>query len=259
MLATHLVLLVEDNLVNHKVASLVLRRLGCAVEIAGSGEEAVRAAGDKRYDVIFMDCQLPLMSGFEAAGRIRKLPDQVMAAVPIVAMTASAMPGDATRCIEAGMNDYLSKPVQKAELQRILDRWAAGPVGDPGVIPPEGKMNERDDAVLDPVVIESLKELGGEDDPGLFTELVQLFLEDTPARIRELGNALLESNAQGIEQAAHALKSSAANLGATQLSKVFLEIEAAGREHDLGRAKSLVEQSNAAYERVRMALSAEVG
>lgn len=119
-------------------------------------------------------------------------------------------------------------------------------------------MNDQDDAVLDPTVIESLKELGGEDDPELFSELVQLFLEDTPARIRQLGDALHKSDAHGIEQAAHALKSSAANLGATQLAQVFLEIEAAGRENDLVRAQGLVEQSSKAYERVRQALSAEV-
>ncbi len=253
----HHVLLVEDNLVNQKVASLVLRRLGCSVDVVGTGEEALRAAEGGAYDVVFMDCQLPGISGFEAAGLIRRLDDSAKSGVPIVAMTASAMPGDATRCLEAGMNDYLSKPVQRDELERILVRWGTSP-GAESVAPPEETMTDRDDAVLDPAVIESLKELGGEDDPDLFSELVQLFLEDTPVRIRKLCDALNESDARAIEQAAHALKSSAANLGATQLATVFMQIEAAGRERDLGRAASLVQQSSSAYERVREALTAEV-
>ena len=255
--ANYDVLLVEDNLVNQKVASLLLRKLGCDIELAATGEQAVRAVERKRFDVVFMDCQMPVMSGFVATAKIRELSDRTLSSVPIVAMTASAMPGDATRCLEAGMNDYLSKPVQKGEFERVLARWAERPSEDPPS-DENNMMSPRDAKVLDPEVIESLRELGGEDDPDLFGELVELFLEDTPNRIQELGRALTGNDASGLEQAAHALKSSAANLGATQLSRIFKEIEAAGREHDLRRAATLVEESNQAYEKVREALRAEV-
>lgn len=118
-------------------------------------------------------------------------------------------------------------------------------------------MNQHDSTVLDPDVISSLKELGGPEDPGLFLELVDLFLEDTPTRLRELTEALGKEDPAGLERAAHALKSSAANLGAMELSVLFKEIESASREQDLERAASLVERSNDAYERVRAALRAE--
>lgn len=156
------------------------------------------------------------------------------------------------------MNDYLSKPVQKEEFQRVLERWAAAP-GDPRSDAMEDDaMNENEDEVLDPEVLESLRELGGEDDPGLFAELVQLFLEDTPVRIKDLDSAVDQSDAHAIELAAHALKSSAANLGAMQLSRLFKQIEAAGRDQDLERAATLVAESNQAYEKVREALCAQV-
>ena len=253
------VLLAEDNLVNQKVATLLLGKLGCSVDIAMNGEQAIHAIESKRYDVVFMDCKMPVLDGLEATKRIRSLPDRAASAVPIVAMTANAMPGDASQCLAAGMNDYLSKPVQKAELERILRRWAEAP----STVSNETDMNisqeEGPRTVLDPEVIDSLKELGGDDDPELFHELVELFLEDTPQRIRELDQAVGGQDAAGIEQAAHALKSSAANLGATQLSQIFRDIESAGRQADLERAASLVSRSGEAYKQVEEALKAELG
>ena len=252
------VLLAEDNLVNQKVATLLLNKLGCEVEVASNGEQALRLVEGKRYDVVFMDCQMPVMSGFEATERIRALTDKSKSSVPIVAMTANAMPGDATRCIEAGMNDYLSKPVQKGELERILRRWTDDPESESSNTDQEDEMNEQQCQVLDLDVIESLKELGGEDDPDLFAELVELFLEDTPSRLEALDAAVDTSNSEAVEQAAHALKSSSANLGAIQLSQLFKEIEAAGRQQDLERAASLVRETSTAYEQVCEALRAEI-
>jgi len=249
-------LLVEDNLVNQKVTALSLRRLGFEVETASNGKAAVEAVQKQRFTAILMDCQMPVMNGFEATERIREL---THGDVPIIAMTAAAMSKDRERCLEVGMNDYLSKPVQKADLERMLEKWIPVTSTERGTTPERGipTMNERE-TVLDRSVIASLRELGGDDDPGLFAELVDLFLSDTPERMRQLESALEQSDPSALERAAHALKSSSANLGAMGLSALFRDIETAGREKDLDRAASLVQRSSQEFARVKDALRTEM-
>jgi signal transduction histidine kinase/DNA-binding response OmpR family regulator len=251
------VLLVEDNLVNQKVTALCLRRMGFEVVTVSNGKAAVEAVEKRRFQAILMDCQMPIMNGFDATERIRELSH---GDIPIIAMTAAAMSKDRERCLEVGMNDYLSKPVQKAELERMLEKWVPLAPHAKGTRQEneDSAMKDHGDTVLDPDVIASLRELGGDDDPGLFIELVQLFLADTPERMQQLSGALAESDPGALERAAHALKSSSANLGAMGLSALFRDIETAGREKDLGRAKSLVERSNEEFARVQQALRSEM-
>jgi signal transduction histidine kinase/DNA-binding response OmpR family regulator len=253
------VLLVEDNIVNQKVASLLLAKLGCRTTVAADGKRAVEAVRTASFDLILMDCQMPVMGGCEATRSIRALPDARALRIPIVAMTASAQAGDRERCLDAGMDDYLNKPVRLDELRVVLDRWAKGRGADPSSAEVRAMDHAHEGDVLDRTVIEGLKELGGEDDPELFLQLVGLFLEDTPRRMRDLVRALESQDADKLERAAHALKSSAANLGATSLSDLFKGIEAAGRAQDLPQAQPLVQQSEREFERVRAALQAEIG
>jgi CheY-like chemotaxis protein len=117
------VLLAEDNAVNQKLASRVLEKLGCRVDVAGNGREAVRMAEGFSYDLIFMDCRMPEMDGYEACGQIR-LRQGTAARVPIVALTAHAVNGAREECLRAGMDDYLTKPVRPADFERILTRWS---------------------------------------------------------------------------------------------------------------------------------------
>jgi CheY-like chemotaxis protein len=112
-------LLVEDNRINQKVGAALLRKLGFEVDVVGNGVEAVRAATDCRYDVVLMDCQMPRMDGLEATRCIRALPDASSSA-PIIAMTAHAMEADRQKCLDAGMNDYLSKPVSLDKLRKVV-------------------------------------------------------------------------------------------------------------------------------------------
>ncbi|NOT31462.1 MAG: response regulator [Planctomycetes bacterium] len=252
------VLVVEDNLVNQKVTALSLRRMGFDVESAANGQLAVDAARARRYAAILMDCQMPVMNGFDATQRIRELE---FGDVPIIAMTASAMSQDRERCLAAGMNDYLSKPVQKAELERMLQKWVqVRPFTEKGERTPIQKdpMNEQQ-PILDRGVIAALRELGGDDDPGLFTELVGMFLTDTPERMHALSEAMEKRDPTALERAAHALKSSSANLGALELSVLFREIEAAGREKDLSRARTLVARTQPEFAKVEAALRSEMG
>ena len=216
------------------------------------GAEALRLAGQLRFPECFASWE-----------RVRELAN---GDVPIIAMTAAAMTKDRERCLAVGMNDYLSKPVQKAELEAMLEKWVHTPPftgkatvekGGVGVPARELLMNESH-PVLDPGVIASLRELGGDDDPGLFIELVNLFLADTPERLRALSEAMEHRDPTALERAAHALKSSSANLGALELSALFRDIEAAGREKDLSRAAKLVARTQPEYQRVEAALRSEV-
>ena len=250
------ILVAEDNIVNQKVTALLLRRLGFSVDVAPNGLHAVEAVEKRRFDAILMDCQMPVMDGFAATARIRELPN---GDVPIIAMTASAMSGDRERCLDSGMNDYLPKPVQRVDLEMMLEKWIEPPVYREKSLFEETTMHPtRERPVLDQSVITSLRELGGADDPGLFVELVQLFLADTPDRMRALSEALDQRDPKILEREAHALKSSAANLGAVELSSLFREIESAGREKDLQRAQGLVARSSAEFEMVEQALRSEI-
>ncbi len=120
------ILLVEDNKVNQKVAAILLKKLGCTVSIANHGGEAVALAASASFDAVLMDCQMPVMDGFEATCRLRAGDaGQAAAVLPIIAMTANAMQGDREQCLKVGMNDYLAKPVGRDDLVAVLARWTA--------------------------------------------------------------------------------------------------------------------------------------
>jgi len=128
------ILLAEDSLVNQKVATKMLQKLGCQVDLAGNGQEAVEMVQNSPYDLLFMDCQMPVIDGYEATAEIRKWESETQMAaspsdspgvrIPIVAMTANAMKGDREACLAAGMDDYISKPIKTEKLQDALARWA---------------------------------------------------------------------------------------------------------------------------------------
>jgi CheY-like chemotaxis protein len=118
------ILVAEDNVINQKVAQSILSKLGCKADVVANGLEAVRALELINYDLVLMDCQMPEMGGFEATAVIRDPESKVLNhKVPVIAMTANAMKGDREQCIEAGMDDYLSKPAKKDELAGILEKW----------------------------------------------------------------------------------------------------------------------------------------
>ncbi|MDQ3813964.1 MAG: response regulator, partial [Armatimonadota bacterium] len=226
------ILVAEDNVVNQKVALRQLHKLGYAADAVANGVEAIKALEMIPYDIILMDCQMPEMDGIEATAEIRQresLASPPARHIPIIAMTANALTGDRVKCLAAGMDDYISKPVKPEELATILARWShpqAEP-GDEGEEAPTVALMDRatsifDDAeavaVIDEKVLNSLRALQTQDDPGLVSELIDLFLEDVPARLEVLHTAAAQQNSKVMMQAAHALKSSCANMGARRLA-----------------------------------------
>jgi CheY-like chemotaxis protein/HPt (histidine-containing phosphotransfer) domain-containing protein len=243
------VLIAEDNIVNQKVAVKMLGRLGYRPDVVNNGLEAVEAVARQRYDVLLLDVQMPVMDGFEAARRItatRGPGDRPR----IVGMTALAMTGDRERCLEAGMDDYITKPVKPEELQGALER--AAPAA-PAVTLVEAPAQEP----VDLSVLASLRELQDPDEPDFVTELIDLLVADLPEKLRALEDAAAAGNAHGVNRIAHSLKSSCGNLGAVPLSKIFLSIERKGAEGDLLATPDLIAAAAAEFTRVKQALSAQ--
>jgi CheY-like chemotaxis protein len=203
------ILVAEDNAVNQRVAVRQLQKLGFNADTVGDGREAVEAIERVPYDLVLMDCQMPEMDGFAATAEIRRR-ERRGRHVPIVAMTANAMEGDRERCIAAGMDDYLPKPVREAELETVLRRWL------------------QEESPIDPAAIANLRELDDGKD-GLLHEVIELFLAETPPRLDAIAAAVGASDTEALWRAAHALRSGAANLGATRVVRLCDMVEKRGR------------------------------
>ena len=217
------VLVAEDNEVNQKVAVRILEKLGYGVEVAENGREALEASGRVRYDALLMDGQMPGMDGYEATRRIRERErEQGALRLPIIAMTASAMKGDREKCLEAGMDDYISKPVTPEELESVLRRWLGGQptaaAAAPDAPPP--------DELLDPVIVRSLMSV--DDDGTLMDEVVATFLRIAPVRLEAIHKAA-QGNAAQLERTAHSFLGSCGNLGCRRMADLCAQLELLGR------------------------------
>ena len=245
------VLVVDDNSVNQKVAARMLTRLGCRVDLAANGREALDLVRQVGYDVVFMDCMMPEMDGYESTAAIRQLPSEA-SRTPIIAMTANAMQGDRERCLAAGMDDYLSKPVQPEQLAQALARWTGAPASPPAAATPAPSQAGS----VDRSVIDGFRQLQEPGAPDIVTEFIDLFLEDLPARREGIIEALGTGEAERVRAAAHALKSSAAYIGARELARLCKEVEHRAREADLAAAGRAAGELEAEARRVVAELSA---
>ena len=244
------ILLAEDNVVNQKVAVKMLGRLGYRGEVVSDGLEALEAVGRQRYDVLLLDVQMPVMDGFEAARRITAT--WPAATRPrIIGMTALAMQGDRDRCLEAGMDDYISKPVRSEELEAALGRAAPAPASGPA-----GDLPAPDGPAVDALVIDSLRDLQDPDEPDFVTELVDALLADVPQKLVAIESALDAGDARDVNRTAHSLKSSCGSLGVLKLAALLAEIERRGVEGDLAAAGPLLAAARAEFDRARTELLA---
>ena len=215
-----MVLLAEDNPANQRLAMAQLARLGYQAEIAGNGVRAVDAYTNhpERFDLILMDCQMPVMDGFEATNKIRDLEKNGNSHIPIIAMTANAMQGDREACIQAGMDEYISKPVTMENLGRIINTLLA-------LAPPEPAAHPIVYDPLDRNTLKSLRELQAPGEPDFLTELIDLFLEDSAILMEEVKTGLAIFDMQMIRQAVHTLKGSGGSLGATKMVTLCTSME----------------------------------
>jgi two-component system, sensor histidine kinase and response regulator len=250
------VLMAEDNGVNQFVARNMLKSLGCEFEIVPNGAEAVAAAQRGGYDMLLMDCQMPVMDGYEATRRIRQWEAQEKtradaARLPIVALTANALLGDADLCREAGMDDHLAKPYTRNQLGALMARWLppqlvegsldaprthpAPLVGDTAAVPADGT------EALDAKALAGIRELD-DGEGAILAEVITIFLDEVPRHLLALQEALHRQDSAELARAAHAFKSASGNVGAARVVKLCREIEHVGRSGKLGDAPMLLQQ-----------------
>jgi signal transduction histidine kinase/DNA-binding response OmpR family regulator/HPt (histidine-containing phosphotransfer) domain-containing protein len=278
------VLLVEDNPVNRQVAQRILTLLGLSLELAENGKEALEKLDSSTFDLVLMDCQMPVMDGYTAT-RIRRTreAENRLPRMPIIAMTANAMAGDREKCLGAGMDEYLSKPMNRGLLEATLRKWmpqhaqtrsttaAAAPAAPPAAAMParpapampsaplpagpqlalgdgvaSSPLAARDGAALDQEIVRDLLDVMGDE----FTELVGVYLEDTPKNLSLLEGAAARNDASGLIAPSHSLKSTSANLGAMTLAEIAKRIEHEARAGTLADPAALVRDLTREYGRV---------
>jgi len=297
------ILLAEDNVVNQKVAVRMLEKIGLRVDVVGNGKEALEAVQQFPYDLILMDCFMPDMDGYEATRKIRESEDKKLDVrrekgdeksqelrvgsqknafstseashfslltshfprIPIVAMTANAMQGDREKCLEAGMDDFVSKPVNLETLEHTIMKWIPQQVQ-------EAQTNQQtvpntsqgpppvsgDPAPIDQAVLEELRDLGGEDDPEFLPTVINQFLEDAPRHLETIQQAKDQHDAQALHHAAHALKGMCQMIGAGTLKESCFTLEQMGRGNQLENVNAVHDTLMDEYRRVETFLHKEL-
>jgi two-component system sensor histidine kinase/response regulator len=229
------ILLVEDNRVNQRVAKGLLEKNGMRVDVAGNGREALAALDREAYDIVFMDLQMPEMDGYEATGEIRRR-EGAGRHLPIVAMTAHAMPEDRARCFAVGMDDYLTKPVAMDDLRQVLTRWRGHGTprssADPG--PVAGAVTHDVLDVFDKQ--QALLHAGG--DPSLLLDLIRIFQGENDKLLAEIRRGLLADDPAAVERGAHRMKGSLGTLAAPTARAAASQLENLGRSGQLSNAAS---------------------
>ncbi|GAB2842333.1 hypothetical protein GCM10027277_06870 [Pseudoduganella ginsengisoli] len=252
------VLVAEDNRTNQMVAAGMLAMNNCVCEFASNGREAVEAAKRARFDMILMDCSMPEMDGYEATAHIRTYEETLGLRTPLVAMTANTQRGDAEKCMAAGMDDYLAKPITLLELRHKLQKWLPGHGGATPPVPTETPQERHGDTPqgtpLDRAVFDKLREILG----AALPHAVSPFLEDSPVYLNELEQAVYANDAETARSRAHALKGSSGNLGATDLSSQAQKIEELAIARRLDQIPPLLPGLRAEYSQVAAFLDAEV-
>jgi PAS domain S-box-containing protein len=258
------VLLAEDNIVNRQVAALMLEKLGCQVDVATTGKDAVEMIRRFPYDLVLMDCLMPEMDGFEATDEIRELEGGTRH-VPIIAMTGLAMGGDRERCFEAGMDDYLCKPVTLKALQAKLELWTQ-PVaslseaehgeetGDAEATKPSGA-EALASQPLDPEALAHLRHDVAAGDEAFLATVFGAFLDNATATIEVLRRAASGGDAKGVMRAAHSLKGSGRTIGARPLADICERLEMLGKTESVQGAGELIDQLEREFGRVKDALA----
>jgi signal transduction histidine kinase/CheY-like chemotaxis protein/HPt (histidine-containing phosphotransfer) domain-containing protein len=258
------ILLVEDNPVNQRVAAAMLQDIGCDVDAALDGREALSMLERNAYDAVLMDCQMPVLDGYETTAALRRLEAErgAESPIPVIALTANAVEGDRERCLAAGMNDYVSKPFKKEQLRDIVEHWLSGGAVAPasGAPASRGELQAEwgTEAALDRRALDMIREIESPECPNLLGDLVRTYRQSSRELLEELGASIRDGDAERMARAAYALKSSSANLGAGVLASLSLQLERLGRAGELSGAKDLFARLTDEHPRVLRALEAEL-
>ena len=227
------ILVAEDNAVNQQIAALMLRKLGYAADTVANGLEVIEALERNPYDLVLMDCQMPEMDGYEATAAIRRRAGPVRT-IPVIAMTAHALAGDREKCLAAGMNDYLAKPMTEEQLQAALARWFLDPNPTVAEARPDSQALARAPlhqaglgvapASVDATSLKRLKELAETMDPSFLARVADAFVAGAVERISALRLAAARGDAKALRDEAHALKGAGLNVGARPLAGICQQI-----------------------------------
>jgi PAS domain S-box-containing protein len=240
------VLVVDDNPVNQRVSLRMLEKMGHSVDVADNGVSALAALGRARYDAVLMDCQMPEMDGFEATREIRRREGSERH-TPIIAMTAGAMSGDEEKCLESGMDAYLSKPVKVEALAAMVTKWTAPSASSLDAIPDI-------DGRLDQTYVSGLRELGAAE----FDKLIRMFLKDGAARLIGLRTAQTTNDTKAMVKLAHSLKGSASSFGAGTLAARCGELQARATSAEAAEDARLIDSVDAEFALASAALLREL-
>lgn len=253
------ILLCDDNMINQKVAMRVLRQMGYKPDVASNGIEALRKMGENVYDLVFMDVMMPEMDGLETARRIRQMQENnsefptFKPSAIIIAMTASAMQGDREKCLAAGMNDYIAKPVRPEDLRSMLERWGAAAAADcqPAAPAAEAQAQHAEASPeMPPVDVERLNDFTDGNADSL-RELLTLYLEQTSGQLDGLKKAAAANNTEEVRRLAHSCAGASATCGMRRIVPILRVLEKQGYEGKLAGADALVEEAFREFERIR--------
>ena len=273
------ILVADDHTVNQQLVVLMLERLGHRPDVVANGKEAVEAVTRKSYDLVLMDCQMPEMDGYTATLTIRKWessykdspeatgsnqmtlhPARAGSRIPIIAMTANALQGDREKCLQAGMDDYLSKPIKPEQFSEILVRWLSQNTQAKESLKdcshnsiPHPVPSPSENPAVDPTMLAQWQELGGAD---FVARMVQQFVQDATDCVTAIEQAVISGDPQHLAEAAHGLKGICANVGANNLAALCLELEHVGRSGSIECTKEKFSTLQSEFERVLVRVSA---
>ncbi len=250
------VLMAEDNSVNQIVARNMFKLMGCTFDIVPNGQEALEGVKRGGYDIVLMDCQMPVLDGYEATRAIRawEASQGHGQRIPIVALTANALVGDADTCLASGMDDHLAKPYSRNQLTATMARWlptdlvemaSNARATEPGKLMPEAGADPA--ITLNQRALDNIRSLDPDGEAGVLREVIGIYIEEAPGHLANLRQGLARNDTTEIARVAHAMKSASQNVGASQLGEACRQLEHASRDEDLHTAAALVATIEAHY------------